>query len=130
MDFNDSGSELQERMRDIRAKRIHRVAELQNEAGRLVDWREHVKSAPLTALAGSALLGFVAVKSATRSSVAASTQQPQFNPSLVKATKEATLFPPGYFTNSAIRVLTSVLLTAGKAYISKQWNSKSGQSNL
>jgi hypothetical protein len=64
-------------MKCIRAKRIDRVAEIQNEAGRMTNWREHVKSAPMAALAGSAVLGFFAIRFASRLPTAtAVTKQP------------------------------------------------------
>ena len=49
---------LSQRMDRIRgASRIH-VADMQTEAGRLVDWREHVRAKPLVAVAAAVLVGF------------------------------------------------------------------------
>lgn len=118
--------ELQVRMQSVRAKRIDRVAEFQNEAERLTDWREHVKSAPLASLAGSAILGFFAVQSATRHPSAI---VPLKRESLSSTPPQVTsIFPSGYFTNSLFRAFTGIVLSAGKTYLTKQLNSQSTNS--
>jgi hypothetical protein len=124
---HNNGLDLQERMKNVRAKRIHRVAELQNEAGRLTDWREYVRSAPITALASSTLLGFIAVQTVTRAAAPASIRrQPELKSS--SAPLESGFSTSGYLMSSAIRALTSIALTAGKSYLTQQMNSLSNSS--
>ncbi len=120
--------ELQMRMQSVRAKRIDRVAEFQNEAERLTDWREHVKSAPLASLAGSTILGFFAIQSVRCHTSATAPLKPEsLSPQQHQVTS---VFPSGYFTNSLFRVVTSIVLSAGKSYLTKQLNSQSANSKI
>ena len=52
---------LMQAMAKIRAKRRRRLSELSHETERLTDWREYVKSAPIAAVAASAVAGFAVV---------------------------------------------------------------------
>lgn len=63
MDTSNEGQELQRAMQAIRQKKHFRIQELQHETERLKDWREHVKSAPLTAFALSTTVGYLASRS-------------------------------------------------------------------
>lgn len=111
--------DLQERMQRVRAKRAYRVAEFRMEAERVTDWREHVKSAPIPSLVGSVLLGFVAIQSVKRLTSLPATRKvesPMANP--FQATSPSS---SGYVMNHLIRVLTGVLVSAGKNYLAKQW---------
>lgn len=119
------GSELQDRMKRIRAKRIDRVAELQNEAGRMTNWREHVKSAPITALAGSAVLGFFAVRFASSLPTAtAVTKQPD-TMQAINVVREPPLFHPASIMSGAVRILFGIALAAGKNYLTQQLSAHS-----
>jgi hypothetical protein len=119
------GSELQDRMKRIRAKRIDRVAELQNEAGRMTNWREYVRSAPITALAGSAVLGFFAVRFASRLPTAtAVTKQPD-DMQANNMVREPPLFHPASIMSGAVRILFGIALAAGKNYLTQQLSAHS-----
>lgn len=59
--------DLIERMRAIRNSSERHVEHMHLEAERLTDWREHVRSQPILALAAATTLGFLAVQSTTRS---------------------------------------------------------------
>lgn len=64
---DDDGNQLVSRMRDIRhVSRIH-VADLQDEAQRLGDWREYVRARPLLSVAAAAAVGFVLTSRASSS---------------------------------------------------------------
>ncbi len=54
--------ELIERMRAIRNCSEKHVAHMHLEAERLTDWREHVRSQPMLAVAAAATVGFLAVQ--------------------------------------------------------------------
>ena len=58
-------AEIIDRMEAVRAKRRERIADLNEESNRMTDWREHVRSAPLLALAASVAAGAVGVASLT-----------------------------------------------------------------
>ena len=58
---------LLERMDNIRSANKTHVADLQLEAGRLVDWREHVRAKPLVSVAVAALVGFSIVNARSKS---------------------------------------------------------------
>ena len=122
---HNAGSELQDRMKCIRAKRIDRVAELQNEAGRMTNWREHVKSAPITALAGSAVLGFFAVRFASRLPAATAVARQFDDAQAIHGVREPPFFNPASILNSALRILSGIALTAGKNYLTQQLNAHS-----
>ncbi len=115
MNPEDIGTDLQERMATIRAKRIHLVAELQTEAGRLTDWREHVKSAPLAALAGSAILGFVTVKSLSGTP---KTTVPVYKSSSYQPERQAR---PSLFGGVA-KMAMAFAFTMGKSYVTRQFH--------
>jgi hypothetical protein len=121
----NQGPDLQERMANIRAKRIHRVAELQNEAERLTDWREHVKSAPMVALAGSALLGFLTMNAVKQP---ASKPSKAFDSS-VRQAGATDVFPPNYFKSSVIRIVSRIALTLGKNFLAQQIQNISNKVN-
>ena len=57
MDASEA-SRIREQMAKVRNKQPQRVADLSIQADRLTDWREHVKAAPITALAVSIAAGF------------------------------------------------------------------------
>ncbi len=59
--------DLIERMRAIRNSSERHVAHMHLEAERLTDWREHVRSQPILAVAAAATLGFLAVQRSTHS---------------------------------------------------------------
>jgi hypothetical protein len=122
---HNAGSELQDRMKCIRAKRIDRVAEIQNEAGRMTNWREHVKSAPMAALAGSAVLGFFAVRFASRLPTAtAVTKQPD-DMQAMNMVREPPLFHRTSIMSGAVRILCGIALAAGKNYLTQQLSAHS-----
>lgn len=126
---HNTGSELQDRMKCIRAKRIDRVAELQIEAGRMTDWREHVRSAPISALAGSAVLGFFAVRFASRLPTAmAVTKQPD-ETHTTSVVREPPLFHPASIVNGAIRILFGIAIASGKNYLTQQLSAHSKDPN-
>lgn len=64
-----------ESMEKVRVKRVERLADLSHEAQRLIDWREHVRAAPLAAVTASVLIGTLGVSkllnrsSATRDTI-------------------------------------------------------------
>jgi hypothetical protein len=122
------GLELQDRMKCIRAKRIDRVAELQNEAGRMTNWREHVRSVPMTALAGSAVLGFFAVRFATRLPIATTVALQPSSIQAINTVREPPLFHPASIISGAIRILSGIAITAGKNYLTQQLNAHSRDS--
>jgi hypothetical protein len=125
MSFQESmGTELQKRMQEIRGKRIHRVAEFHNEAERLISWREHVKSAPIAALVGTTVLGFIAVRSVTRSGSPSPLVQKTEYIADVKPSVVAQQ-PSSYLVSNALHLLTNVALTAGKMYLMQQLNAHS-----
>lgn len=54
---------LVDRMNAIRNVSERHVAALHREAQRLVDWREHVRSAPIIAVTAASVVGYLAVSS-------------------------------------------------------------------
>ncbi len=122
---HNAGSELQDRMKCIRAKRIDRVAELQHEAVRMTNWREHVKSAPMTALAGSAVLGFFAVRFASRLPTATAIARQPDEMQTINMVRELPLFHPASIMSGAIRTLCGIALAAGKNYLTQQLSAHS-----
>jgi hypothetical protein len=125
---HNEGSELQDRMKSIRAKRVARVAELQSEAGRMTNWREHVKSAPMTALAGSAVLGFIAVRFASRMPAPTAVVRQPVESQPINMVREPPLFNPASMMSGAIRILSGIAITAGKNYLTQQLNAHSKDS--
>jgi hypothetical protein len=122
---HNEGSELQDRMKSIRAKRTARVAELQSEAGRMTNWREHVKSAPMTALAGSAVLGFIAVRFASRMPTPTAVVRQPVESQSINMVREPPLMNPASMMSGAIRILSGIAITAGKNYLTQQLNAHS-----
>ena len=57
-------NELLARMQKVRASGYSHAGELHGEAKRLVDWKEYVRSRPLTSIAVASLVGFSIVRSA------------------------------------------------------------------
>jgi hypothetical protein len=118
------GSDVVQRMSIIRSKRVRRVAELHNEAERMTDWREHVKSAPIVAIASSALIGFIASRSVSRMLTSASPQQPLATPLPIRFS-EPKAASTRLLMSGTLRYLTDIALTAGKVYLLQQINSRS-----
>ena len=59
-------NELIARMQLVRASGCNHAGELHGEAKRLVDWKEYVRSKPLTCMAVASLVGFSIVRSTLR----------------------------------------------------------------
>jgi len=51
-----------ERMQSLRASGYVHVVELQEDAKRLVDWKEYVRSKPILSVAAASLVGFLLMK--------------------------------------------------------------------
>ncbi len=65
--MDHEAAKIIERMNAVRSQRVERLAEFSVESGRLADWREHVRSAPLATFSASVAAGLV-VASAWRAS--------------------------------------------------------------
>jgi hypothetical protein len=113
---DSTASELQARMAAIRANRIKRIAELQIEAHRLTDWREHVRSAPLVSVIGSAIVGFLAVKSLSSSSTKLTAK---VDAGVERATTATTATRPT-MVQTLIGLGCNLAMTAGKQYFMQQ----------
>lgn len=57
-----------QRMRAIRSSRDERIERLEREGRRVVDWREHVKAAPMASMALSLSMGFLMARRAATQS--------------------------------------------------------------
>jgi hypothetical protein len=108
-----TAGELQARMAAIRANRIKRIAELQIEANRLTDWREHVRSAPLVSVVGSAIVGFLAVKSFSSSSA-------KLTAKVDTGVERATTPTRPTMVQTLIGLGCNLAMTAGKQYFMQQ----------
>jgi hypothetical protein len=65
MNMDSTSAEIISRMEAVRDKRRERIADLNEESSRMTDWREHVRSAPLLALAASVAAGALGAASLT-----------------------------------------------------------------
>lgn len=60
--MSDPSENIIERMGRIRSRRSERVAEISSEAERLTDWKEYVRSAPMTAFMMSITIGAIGTR--------------------------------------------------------------------
>ena len=105
---------LIERMRTVRSAGYSHAGEIQEEAKRLVDWKEYVLAKPLTSVTATFLTGFVIVRGLTRiareSSSLTLNSKPNF---LTSGSLGSTI------ARSAMTLATTVASSAVRNYISK-----------
>jgi hypothetical protein len=119
MDTEDLGGALQARMAVIRGKQQRRIAEVQTESERMIDWREHVKSAPLTALSISAIVGFLLMQSRQSTKVQPVVFSNHTSPETAVRSERR-----GHpLLGMALSLASNFALTAGKRFVIQQLQS-------
>jgi len=110
----DEAELLIRRMRTLRSEGHSHAGEIQEEAKRLVDWKEYVLAKPLTTVAASFLLGFVIVRSFANAKPESLSQR--LNSSLLPAASGSL---GSTIARGAITLATSVASSALKNYVSQ-----------
>jgi len=110
----DEADLLIRRMRAVRSEGYSHAVEIQEEAKRLVDWKEYVLAKPLTTVAASILLGFVVVRKFARVAPESQSQRLDTSQHLPTSTSLGSTIARGAFT-----LATSVASTALRNYISQ-----------
>ncbi len=105
-------NELLSRMQSVRACGYNHATELHDEAKRLVDWKEYVRSQPLISIAAASLIGF----SVVRSTLGTNSQS---NPPLPSSTTalENSKSSQSSWKSGAFALVASVATTAAKYYL-------------
>jgi len=105
---------LIERMRTVRSAGYSHADEIQEEAKRLIDWKEYVLTKPLTSVAATFLLGFVVVRNLARPA-------PELAPQDLNANRypSSNLSLGSTIARGALTLATSVVSSALRKYVSQ-----------
>lgn len=106
---------LLSRMQSVRACGYNHATELHDEAKRLVDWKEYVRSQPLISIAAASVIGF----SVVRSTLGTNSQS---NPPLPSSTtalenSKSSQSSQSSWKSGAFALVASVATTAAKYYL-------------
>ena len=126
--MNDA-QEIQSRMERIRSQSKLQKMQFADDSARMLDWKEHVKAMPVTALVASVVVGFTLLYKKTPPKVV---QQVPVEPSPRKFEALASALPFSFkkpepvvqktanpILATAVSIVTPLLLSAGKQYIMK-----------
>jgi hypothetical protein len=120
-------NEIQMRMEKIREQSRLHATEVALHSGRMLDWKEHLRSAPVAAFGLSALAGFALLyrRSKSCTSVTPSLARHEFYPASVPKASNAA----GSIRAMVLSMATTMLLTSGKQALLRGLQSYLAQSN-
>lgn len=105
---------LIERMHAVRSAGHSHVDELQDEAKRLIDWKEYVLTKPLVSVVAASLMGFLIARSTSKAVLEIKPRRTDAD-SVLNSKASGTPTLAGGFVNLA----TSIASSAVKSYVAK-----------
>lgn len=137
--MNDDAQHIQSRMESIRSNSKMQQMQFVDDSARMLDWKEHVRAMPVTALVASVVVGFTLLYKKTPTKVRV---QVPVEPTQSNARSFASALPFSFGTKppepkksanpiltTAASIITPILLSAGKQFILKNLHTILSDSN-
>jgi hypothetical protein len=120
-------NDIQMRMERIREQSRLHATEVALHSGRMLDWKEHLRSAPFAAFGLSALAGFALLYRRSRSCTSVTPLMARYEPHSDSAHTVSNA--AGSIRSMVLSMATSMLLTSGKRALLRGLQSYLAQSN-
>lgn len=127
----NEAQEIQSQMQSIRSRSKLQQMQFADDSARMLDWKEHVRAMPVTALVASAVVGFTLLYKKTPSKSQSMANAAELYKSQQSALNSPSLpfrSPPperaskssvNPLASAAMSMVTSLLLSSGKQFIMK-----------
>lgn len=134
--MTQDAQEIQSQMQSIRSRSKLQKMQFADDSARMLDWKEHVRAMPVTALVASVVVGFTLLykKTPSKSQSVANTS-PSQSAHFAPLPRGAIPVPPAAknaknpIVSAALSMATSILLTSGKQFILKNIQSILSEAN-
>ncbi len=126
-DAEQRANKIRDRMAAIRSRSQEQKIQFVDDSARLLDWKEHVRAIPVTALLASTIAGFALIYRRQPKTTPLYQVDPSYVAKAASSGNPVSPFPNYNKSNplasTAMSMLTTLLLTTGKQYLLKNLQS-------